>query len=184
MAACILLSRRFFPVIETLPQYARPAKQQSGLSSAQDAQTHFAIFKSIHVDADAGRISRALTEPEYLEAWISIPGAAPGSYTRVSSRDNGYRLDHYSAHSFAHRSTFTIESSFHFFHLRKIRLLWHKTSNTSRAESVVDFRVRGNFASSVVELRHTALASADEHAWHEALWRHSLQKLALLFGSA
>jgi hypothetical protein len=48
----------------------------------------------------------------------------------------------------------------------------------------VDFRVRGNFGSSVVELRHTALNSADEYAWHEALWQRSLDKLALLFRSA
>ncbi len=171
-------------MIEMSLQSPRPTVQQSGLSLVPDPQTPFAIFKSIHVDADAGRISRALTEPEYLEAWISIPGAAPGSFTRASSQDNGYRLDHYSAHSFAHRSALTIKSSFHFCHLRKIRLLWHKTSNALCAESVVDFRLRGNFASSVVELRHTALASADEHAWHEALWRHSLQKLALLFGTA
>jgi len=170
-------------VIETLPQSARPALQQSGLSLAPDPPTHFGIFKSIHVDADAGRISRALTEPEYLEAWIAIPGAAPGSFTRASSHNNGYRLDHYVALYFGHRSALTIEGSFHFCHLRKIRLLWRKTSNTLCAESVVDFRVRGNFASSVVELRHTALASADEQVWHEELWRHSLQKLALLFGT-
>jgi hypothetical protein len=175
-------------VIETSLLSSRPVVQQSGPRLAPHPQAHFAIFKSIHVDADAGRISRALTEPEYLEAWISIPGAAPGSFTRASSQDNGYRLDHYSTrcsgHYFAHRSALTIEGSFHFCHLRKIRLLWHKTSNSLCAESVVDFRLRGNFASSVVELRHTALASADEHAWHEALWRSSLQKLALLFGSA
>jgi hypothetical protein len=171
-------------VIETLPYSPRPALQQSGPGLAPHPERHFAIFKSIHVDADAGRISRALTEPEYLETWISIPGAAPGSFTRASSQENGYRLDHYSARCFAHRSALTIKGSFHFCHLRKIRLLWRKTSNALCAESVVDFRLRGNFASSVVELRHTALASADEHAWHEALWRHSLQKLALLFGSA
>jgi hypothetical protein len=175
-------------VIETSPHSPRPALQQSGPRLAAHSQTRFAIFKSIHVDADAGRISRALTEPEYLETWISIPGAAPGSFTRASSQENGYRLDHYSTHYSSHYSArgsaLTIKGSFHFCHLRKIRLLWRKSSNGSCAESVVDFRLRGNFASSVVELRHTALASADEHAWHEALWRHSLQKLALLFGSA
>ena len=64
-----------------------------------------------------------------------------------------------------------------------MRLFWRKTSNALCVESVVDFRLRGNFGSSIVELRHTALASAEEYAWHEALWGRSLQKLALLFGS-
>jgi hypothetical protein len=167
-------------VIETLPHSPRPALQQSVLSLAADPRTRFTIFKAVQVNADAHRISRALREPEYLEAWISIPGAAPGSFTRASAHDNGYRLDHHSAHC----SAFSIRGSFLFCHLRKMRLFWRRTSHASSAESVVDFRVRGNFGSSVVELRHTALASAEEHAWHEALWRHSLEKLALLFGSA
>jgi hypothetical protein len=183
-------------VIETLPHSPRPAQQHSGQHSglclAPDPQTHFAIFKSIDVEADAHRISRALTEPEYLEAWISIPGATPGSFTRASSQENGYRIDYYTPHYSAeysgphsgYNSALTIKGSFHYCHLRKIRLLWRKTTKAASAESVVDIRVRGNFGSSVVELRHSALASEDEHAWHEALWRCSLHKLALLFGSA
>ena len=163
-----------------MPTYSpQPALPQPGLSLAPVPQSRPAIFKAVSVNADAHRISRALTVPEYLEAWISIPGAAPGSFTLASSEDNGYRLDHFSAH----RSAITITGSYLFCHLRKIRLFWRRTSNTLCAQSVVDFRLRGNFGSSVVELRHTALASADEHAWHEAFWRRSLEKLALLFGS-
>jgi hypothetical protein len=164
-----------------IPTYSlQPPRPQTGMSPARARQSHAAIFKAVSVNADAHRISRALTEPEYLEAWISIPGAAPGSFTLASSEDNGYRLSHFSAR----HSALIIKSSFVFCHLRKMRLFWRKTSHASSAESVVDFRVRGNFGSSVVELRHTALASADELAWHEALWRCSLGKLALLFGSA
>jgi len=174
-------------VIETYPQSPRLAPPKTNLSLAPIHQPHPAILKSVIVNADAHRISRALTQPEYLETWISIPGAAPGSFTRATLQDNGYRLDHYSAHYStnysAHGSTLTIKGSFHYCHLRKIRLLWRKTTNALCTQSVVDIRVRGNFGSSIVELRHTALASADEHAWHEALWQRSLQKLALLFGS-
>jgi hypothetical protein len=166
-------------MIEMPTHSPQPALPQSGLSLAPVAETHSTIFKTVHVNADAHRISRALTVPEYLEAWISIPGAAPGAFTLASSEDNGYRLDHYSAH----RSALSISGSYLFCHLRKIRLFWRKTSNAVCAESVVDFRLRGNFGSSVVELRHSALASADEHAWHDALWGRSLEKLALLLGS-
>ena len=137
------------------------------------------IFRSVRVNADAHRISRALTVPEYLETWISIPDAAPGSFTLASSEENGYRLDHYSSR----RSDLTITGSYVFCHLRKMRLFWRRTSHTGSADSVVDFRLRGDFGSSVIELRHTALASADEQSWHDALWERSLPKLALLFGS-
>lgn len=153
----------------------QPALPQTELS----LETSSTIFKSVRVNADAHRISRALTVPEYLEAWISIPDAAPGSVTLASSEDNGYRLDHFSAH----RSAITITGSYVFCHLRKMRLFWRKTAQNSCGNSVVDFRIRGNFGSSVVELRHIALASADERVWHEAFWGRSLQKLALLFGS-
>ena len=109
----------------------RPTPPQAGLVPGSNSPSSSAIFKAVNVNADAHRISRALTEPEYLEAWISIPGAAPGSFTRASSQDNGYRLDHYSAHYSGHRSALTIKGSFHFCHLRKIRLFWRKTSNAS-----------------------------------------------------
>ncbi len=170
-------------MIEMPTLSTRPTPPQAGISQAPIHHPHPSIFKTVNVNADAHRVSRALTEPEYLEAWISIPGAAPGSFTRATSQDNGYRLDYYSAHYSGHSSALTIKGSFHFCHLRKIRLFWRKTSNDSSVDSIVDFRLRGNFGSSVVELRHTAFASADEYAWHEALWGRSLQKLALLFRS-
>ncbi|MDR3754170.1 MAG: hypothetical protein P4K93_11020 [Terracidiphilus sp.] len=162
-------------MIETPTYSLQPALLQTELSVG----TNSTIFKSVRVNADAHRISRALTVPEYLEAWISIPGAAPGSVTLASSEDNGYRLDHYCASCPA----FRISGSFVFCHLRKMRLFWRKTSNDKCVVSVVDFRLRGDFGSSVVELRHIALATADERVWHEAFWGRSLEKLALLFGS-
>jgi hypothetical protein len=166
-------------MIETPTYSPQPALPPTGLSLVSARHTHSAIFKAVRVNADAHRISRALTVPEYLEAWISIPNAAPGSCTRVSLTDNGYRLDH----DCANCPALSISGSFAFCHLRKMRLFWRRTANASCEESVVDFRLRGDFGSSVVELRHSELASADEHAWHEALWWRSLEKLALLFGS-
>jgi hypothetical protein len=164
---------------ETSTHSRQPAPSQADLSSAPTRQNRLVLFKAIRVNADAHRISLALTASEYLEAWIHIPGAAPGSLTVAASQHNGYRLSHYSAH----RAPLTLTGSFVFCHLRKMRLLWRKTADAYCTDSIVDFRLRGNFGSSFVELRHTALASADEYAWHEALWGRSLQKLALLFGS-
>lgn len=166
-------------MIETPTYSPRLNLQPAGLSPAPGLPSRPVIFKAVRVNADAHRISLALTVPEYLEAWISIPDAAPGSFTLASSQENGYRLDHFSDH----RSAVTITGSYLFCHLRKMRLFWRKSTSALCVDSVVDFRIRGNFGSSVVELRHTAVASADEYAWHDALWRDSLEKLALLFGS-
>ena len=51
-------------------------------------------------------------------------------------------------------------------------------------KSLIDFRIRGNFASSVLELRHTALASTGEFLWYQQLWRVSLVRLATILRSA
>jgi hypothetical protein len=61
-----------------IPTYSlQPALPQTGMSPGSSSPSHAAIFKSVSVNADAHRISRALTVPEYLEAWISIPAQRP-----------------------------------------------------------------------------------------------------------
>jgi hypothetical protein len=167
-------------VIEIRPHSPQTAPSKSGLSRDQIPEADFSIFRSIGVDADAHRIFSALTVPEYLEAWIRIPGAAPESLTLATMEGDGYRLDHLSAG----QAALSIKGSYLFCHLRKIRLFWQKTSDALCASSIVDFRVRGNFGSSVVELRHTALDSAEELAWYGTLWRRSLEKLAVLLRSS
>jgi hypothetical protein len=146
----------------------------------------WAIALSVTVDADARRISQALTEPEYLEAWIVMPDQSPDqapdhlpdhakdSWIVASRNANGYRLDHCRAG----RVISSVMGTFLFCHQRKMRLLWRNFGPSELAESLVDFRIRGKFASSVLELRHTALRSSDEFHWHQELWRASFARLA------
>jgi hypothetical protein len=148
--------------------------------SGQTPETNWTIDLAIDVDADTRRIFQALTVPEYLEAWIDMPDQAEGSRVVASMETNGYRLDHYSGD----HATVHITGSYLFCHQRKLRLFWRKICPHSSTESLVDFRLRGNFGSSILELRHSALGSADEFYWHRRLWQGSLEKLALLFRSA
>ena len=138
------------------------------------------IALSIAVDADARRISQALTEPEYLEAWISLPNHADDSRIVASKRADGYRLNQVRAG----RSIASFVGSFLFCHRRKMRLSWRDEAIPEMNESLVDFRIRGNFASSVLELRHTALRSAGEFLWYQQLWSVSLARLATILRSA
>jgi uncharacterized protein YndB with AHSA1/START domain len=137
------------------------------------------IALSASVDADAQRIFHALTVPEYLEAWIAMPGSTAGEVV-ASHEENGFRLDRCVAGHAAMR----ISAAFLFRHQRKMRLVWRKAHGARHERSVVDFRIRGNFASSVLELRHMGLDSAEEVAWHRALWQGSLKKLSSLLRSA
>jgi hypothetical protein len=111
-------------------------------------------------------------------------GAAPGSFTLASSQDNGYRLTTTLLTTLPTAPPSPSGGRIFFAIFAKFDCSGERPQTPSSAESVVDFRVRGNFGSSVVELRHTALASADECAWHEALWRRSLESSRSLFRSA
>ena len=105
------------------------------------------ISMSVDVHADARRLFQALTMPEYIEAWIQIPGNSNDSMTVAAPEANGFRLDHYAAG----RKSVSINSSYLFCHQRKMRMSWRKTHEQSRADSVVDFRLRGNFGSSILD---------------------------------
>lgn len=131
---------------------------------------------SINVNADTHRICQALTVPEYLEAWIRIPDQPAGSQTLAYEHANGYRLDH----SAAGCIVASIHGSYLFRHRRKMRLFWRTTRGLTCAESLVDFRLRGNFGSSILELRQTVLTPWEDCLWHRKLWQGSLQTLASL----
>jgi Activator of Hsp90 ATPase homolog 1-like protein len=137
------------------------------------------IAMSAGVDADAQRIFQALTLPEYLEAWLALPGAAPGEVI-ASPEENGYRLHQ----CIAGRKALRITGAFLFCHQRKMRLVWHKEDDARQNRSVLDFRIRGNFGSSVLELRHMELDSTQEIVWHRELWQASLRRLTSLLRTA
>ena len=166
-------------VVETLSGSPQQAVQGLNPAVHPAPRSPWAIARSITVDADARRISQALTEPEYLEAWISMPDQLEGSSIIASKRANGYGLDHWRAG----RVVTSIIGSFLSCHQRKIRLSWRNLRGPNSAESLVDFRIRGNFGSSVLELRQTAFISADDYLWHQTLWQRSLGRLALILRS-
>lgn len=160
---------------------ASPQHEIQGHRYADHArEACWTIAMSKIVNADAQRISQALTMPEYLEAWICMPGQEPGSVVVASETENGFRLDHWRAGKLAA----SISGSFLFCHLRKLRFSWKWTGKRMTDESVVDFRIRGNFGSSILELSHTGIGSRDEYQWHRQLWQSSMEKLACLLRSA
>ena len=173
-------------VVETLQAPLGPAARDSFPAALVSPNVFappnedWAVFLSIGVDADARRISQALTEPEYLEAWIMIPGEGGESPIRATKKANGYRLDQYCAG----RVIASFVGSFLFCHQRKMRLTWHNAARTDLPESLIDFRIRGNFGSSILELRHMALQSADDFFWYQQLWSASLPRLASILRSA
>ncbi len=69
----------------------------------------------------------------------------------ATKKVNGYRLDQYCAG----RVIASFVGSFLFCHQRKMRVTWRNAACPHMPESLVDFRIRGNFGGSILELRHT-----------------------------
>jgi len=167
-------------MMETVLDSPEQAISQRHSFFDQERETNWAVVMSVDVDADARRIFQALTLPEYLEAWIHMPEHTKHSQIIASPDPNGYTVHHYCAGQRA----MSVRGTYMFRHQRKMRLLWRRLCDSFCVESVVDLRLRGNFASSILELRHTALQSPSELIWHEEFWQRSLQKLASLLRSA
>jgi hypothetical protein len=167
-------------LLETLQAIREESARDPYLTVLPSSSEDWAVFLSIGVDADARRISQALTEPEYLEAWITMPDQAEGSQVVATKKADGYRLDQYRAG----RVIASFVGSFLFCHQRKMRLTWRDAARADLPESLVDFRIRGNFGGSILELRHMALHSADDFLWHQQLWSASLPRLASILRSA
>jgi len=168
--------------LRSIPEHAAQDIRSDVLPSAVLAfpDEDWAVFLTIGVDADARRISQALTEPEYLEAWITFPNQGKESQIGITKKADGYRLDQYQAG----RVIASFVGSFLFCHQRKMRLTWRNAAGPDVPESLVDFRIRGNFGGSILELRHMALRSADDFLWYQQLWSASLPRLASILHSA
>jgi hypothetical protein len=143
-------------------------------------ESNWNIAISIDLAADTRRICHALTVPEYLEAWIRTPDLPVASQIVASTEPNGYRLDLYEAG----RVAVSFSGSYLIRRRRKVRLFLRTIRRPTCSESFVDFKLRGNFGNSTLELRQTALASMEEYLWHQRFWHRSLQTLAKILRSA
>jgi hypothetical protein len=164
-------------MLQTIPERAAQERHPCVLALPNE---DWVVFLSISVDADARRISQALTEPEYLETWITMPDQTEDSQVVATKKADGFRLDQCRTG----RVIASFTGSFLFCHQRKMRLTWRNAACPDEAESLVDFRIRGNFGGSILELRHTAFYSAGDFIWYQQLWSASLPKLASILRSA
>jgi len=136
---------------------------------------HWSIATSICLDADVRRIFQLITVPEYLEAWLCLPGCDSEVSVEASRQENEYRLEFSSAGDLKT----SVSGSFLVCRQRKMLFTWLNLG-VSPGSSMVDVRLRGNFGSSILELRHTSLASAAEYFWQMSMWRVSFERLVHL----
>ena len=134
------------------------------------------VSLSVNIRADAHRIVYALTIPEYMEAWMVIPGADRVTCVGEDRSEVNFRLDlccsknvHAPIH--CHRILATTEH---------LKFAWRRVDSEGKGQSIVDIRIRQRKAVCIVSVRHTGFSDVAEATWHSVLWLSSLNKLRRL----
>lgn len=127
------------------------------------------------VNADRDRIYRALTVPEYMDAWFSIPGAIPGR-TGILAGDDCFSITYWSATNEECR----VYCSYQVRRRSKLVFTWRQFTLEEATSSMVKIRLLGDFSRTTVHVTHVGLMLSDQQ-WYENLWESSLLKLGKLF---
>jgi uncharacterized protein YndB with AHSA1/START domain len=154
---------------------------QSRGTQAQTRSRERRVALRVTVAADRRRIFDALTLPEYIETWLTIPCSDPEGRL-VASQINGlFRFDHHSARGL----DLCIGGAYRVCRRGKMSFTWCKWQPPEEpdcaTDSLVIIRLYGAFAKSTLCLAHTGLFSENEYRWHGELWDRSLRKLQSLF---
>lgn len=134
------------------------------------------ISMKVKVNAHMQRVFVALTEPEYRELWLRLPGQDQfGRIVALQSKDL-FRIDYFQSENLE----LTIFGSYRRCRQRKVAFDWWKAS-TSSVSSLVEIRLEGCFDCSILSLSHGGISDEKEYHWQREMWERSLAKLQELF---
>lgn len=137
------------------------------------------LCTEVSIRADARRLFYALTNPEYLEAWICIPGHQSGCSTTVVRSDRDYAIEHFCQG----RPSVSITGSYRVCQRRNVEFTWRVDGDVCVAETQVDIRLRGDFDKTILTLRHHGFSGSFDVAWHRSLWDLSIARLVALYAT-
>ena len=164
--------------------YILPQQSGFGRGVRRDVQSPVQAWNvefKLSLNADRQRISQALTVPEYMEAWLRLPGNEGETRVSVSRIASSYLLEYQDGFQSA---TKYISGTYEVVRRGKVLFTWKKHSGINAPTSLVMVKLIGDFARTTLCLSHTGLTSYEEKVWHEGLWRSSLETLRCLFQPA
>jgi uncharacterized protein YndB with AHSA1/START domain len=167
--------RNAFASNETVHQ-SRTRGSKTSISTVS-ASSPWTVAVECSLAADTKRIFNALTVPEYIEAWICVPGSHSNCQNVTCRVSHGFQIEHHCNSG----STTRITGTYFSFLKRKLSFSWLPASEPGSADSFVDIRLYGDFERSILRLRHRGFASEDEFHWHAAFWTASIARLSKLF---
>lgn len=152
-----------------------PAPDIRGWKSNSPNELPFRISVMKSVNADRQRIFRAVTVPEYIETWLSPPGALAGS-TAVFASEDSLSISYCGADG----NRFRILCLYKAVRRSKLLFTWRSIQMSDGSPSLVKVRLLGDFGRTTVHVTHAGVSAA-EREWHQDLWTTSLQRLRNLF---
>jgi hypothetical protein len=155
----------------------QPRVIRKQVSTSECDSSSWTVNLECSVPADTRRIFNALTVPEYIEAWISVPGYHPECCNVTIRNAHGFNIEHRCING----ATTMISGTYCSFLKRKLSFSWQPSCGSSSGESFVDIRLHGDFERSILRLRHFGLDSEEDFNWHSALWSSSIARLCRLF---
>lgn len=179
-AACTLfckMSQTLKSRQKTHDDFSRRYTPESDLGKPSGSRV---INLEFSLAADTRRIFEALTVPEYMELWISLPGYHPDCCTRADRRTDGFVCEHLCNG----QPKVTISGAYSVFMRRKLVFSWSISGVSTTPASFAHLRLYGDFERSILRLRHFGFASDEEYSWHRALWTESLTRLSGLLGGS
>jgi uncharacterized protein YndB with AHSA1/START domain len=138
------------------------------------------IALTVSINAERHRLFQALTLPEYIEAWMRIPGPHGDEQITVTCTEDSYRILACRADGLET----CIAGAYRVSRRSKMVFTWKKGTSPTACFSLVTIRLLGDFARTTLSLVHSGLVSKTEYVWHRAFWEGSIGRLHSLFGSA
>jgi hypothetical protein len=134
------------------------------------------IFASVRIQAEIWRLLYALSTPEYMEAWVQLPGTE-----RVECHSEGRSFDRFRIDMFsANKKLGSIYGSCLLSKPNRVTYLWHKQPMEIRSRSMVEIHLLGGVNCCALKLKHRGLTKDEDRELYSKMWQLSLEKLRIL----
>jgi len=136
------------------------------------------IVASVRIEAETRRVLYALATPEYMEAWLHLPGVERIDCHAEQRSYDKFRIDMIC--SGARQGS--IRGACRLSRPNRVTYLWESDQDGSLTRSLVEIYLYGGPDHWTLKLKHSGLSSKRESEWYSRMWERSLDKLSRVFG--
>jgi uncharacterized protein YndB with AHSA1/START domain len=152
---------------------------QDGTREHQNAtvvSNHPDVRASVVIEAEWPRVLNAITVPEYLDVWLTMPGVERLECCAEQRTLGGFRIDVFAAGA--------LQRAIYGACIRskpdEVSYLWERNRAESVEKSLVKLRVRGGTRRCSLYVKHRGLWDQEERDWYSMMWQESLNKLRVV----